>query len=182
MRSARVRALLDECRGRAGSRATLPLGVMIETPAAALLADQIAMSRTSSRSARTTSRSTRSRWIAPNPSSPGRSTRLHPAVLRLIARAAEAAHARARPVAVCGGLASDALAVPILIGLGVHELSAVPAFIPRLKAHPSQLLRLEECRELARRALELDSAASVRAMMRRRFGATADQRNEQVSA
>ena len=59
---------------------------------------------------------------------------LHPAVLRLIAATAQAAQAHGRHAAVCGGLASDAQAAPLLIGLGVTELSAVPAVIPQLKA------------------------------------------------
>jgi phosphoenolpyruvate-protein kinase (PTS system EI component) len=87
---------------------------------------------------------------------------LHPAVLRLIARTAEAAHARGRRTAVCGGLASDPQAVPILVGLGVHELSCVPAVIPQIKALLATLT-LEQCRERAASALAQDSAEAVRA-------------------
>src|SRR6185312_8956621 len=88
---------------------------------------------------------------------------LHPAVLRLIARTAGAAIARNRRVAVCGGLASDPAAAPILIGLGVHELSAVPAAVPQLKALIHKLT-IEECTRLARRALEQESAEAVRSL------------------
>ena len=65
---------------------------------------------------------------------------------------------------MCGGLASDPAAVPLLIALGVTELSAVPAMFPRLKAIVSSLTR-DRSRELARRALDLEDAAAVRAMM-----------------
>jgi phosphoenolpyruvate-protein kinase (PTS system EI component) len=67
-------------------------------------------------------------------------------------------------VAVCGGLASDPEAVPLLLGLGVTELSVVPSFIPRLKSL-LRGLRLEDCRELARRAQDLATAAEVRALV-----------------
>jgi phosphoenolpyruvate-protein kinase (PTS system EI component) len=90
---------------------------------------------------------------------------LHPAVLRLIASTAEAARSRGRHVAVCGGLASDPLAVPVLLGLGVEELSVVPGLIPRVKALV-RALTLADCRVLATRALALASAAEVRAMLR----------------
>jgi len=101
---------------------------------------------------------------------------LHPAVLRLIARTAEAARAHERRVAVCGGLASDPVAAPILIGLGVHELSAVPAVIPRLKALIRKLT-LADCADIARQALEQSSAEAVRALAVR----LAEQENEPES-
>jgi phosphocarrier protein FPr len=75
----------------------------------------------------------------------------------------EAAQARRRTVAVCGGLASDPAAAGILIGLGVHELSAVPSVIPRLKALIRKLT-LADCAEVARQALEQSSAEAARAM------------------
>jgi phosphoenolpyruvate-protein kinase (PTS system EI component) len=87
----------------------------------------------------------------------------HPAVLRLIRTSAAAARAAGRPIAVCGGLASDPLAAPLLVGLGVDELSAVPSIIPELKAR-LRALRFDDCRELAERALAAASAAAVRAI------------------
>ncbi|HEY2340630.1 MAG TPA: putative PEP-binding protein, partial [Steroidobacteraceae bacterium] len=89
---------------------------------------------------------------------------LHPAVLRLIARTAEGARAHGRHAAVCGGLASEPLAAPLLIGLGVNELSAVPSAIPELKARVASLT-LAECRALADEALKQPSAAAVRALL-----------------
>src|SRR5205085_11125387 len=86
---------------------------------------------------------------------------LHPAVLRLIALVAEAGRAHGKSVSVCGALGSDVDALPILVGLGVHEISATPSTIPRLK-RTVRLLDARECAELARRALDEDTAAAVR--------------------
>jgi len=88
----------------------------------------------------------------------------HPAVLRLIAAVAAAASIYVRSVAVCGGLASDPAAVPLLLGLGVNELSAVLAQIPHIKS-VVRAQDLAACRALAARALTLDSAAAVRGLL-----------------
>jgi phosphoenolpyruvate-protein kinase (PTS system EI component) len=88
---------------------------------------------------------------------------LHPAVLRLIRLAAEGATAHNRWLGVCGGLASDPVAVPILLGLGVTELSVAPAAVPTIKA-TVRTLRLDDCRKLAERACAASSAAEVRAI------------------
>jgi phosphoenolpyruvate-protein kinase (PTS system EI component) len=72
---------------------------------------------------------------------------------------------------VCGGLASEPLAAPLLVGLGVNELSAVPAVIPRLKAR-IRSVAMAECREIARQALEADSAAAVRELLVRELART----------
>jgi phosphoenolpyruvate-protein kinase (PTS system EI component) len=68
-------------------------------------------------------------------------------------------------VAVCGGLASDPEAVPLLLGLGVTELSVVPGQIPRVKALV-RALRRDDCRALAQRAMALSTAAEVRTLVR----------------
>jgi phosphoenolpyruvate-protein kinase (PTS system EI component) len=85
-------------------------------------------------------------------------------VLRLIAGAAQAGAAHGRIVAVCGGLASEPLAAPRLVGLGVRELSAVPGVLVQLKARLA-LFSLDACQRLAERALQADSAAAVRALL-----------------
>jgi phosphoenolpyruvate-protein kinase (PTS system EI component) len=77
----------------------------------------------------------------------------------------EAGERHGKLVAVCGGLASDPAAAPLLLGLGVRELSVVPTLIPALKARVSGF-GLDACRELAARALALDSAAAVRDLVR----------------
>jgi phosphoenolpyruvate-protein kinase (PTS system EI component) len=65
---------------------------------------------------------------------------------------------------VCGGLAADPAAVPLLLGLGVTELSVVPGAIPATK-ETVRGLHLERCRALAQRALELATAPQVRALV-----------------
>ena len=68
---------------------------------------------------------------------------------------------------MCGGLASDPQAVPLLIGLGVDELSVVPAVDPAAQGACSRALTLDDCRALARaRAGAADDAAAVRALLR----------------
>ncbi len=86
---------------------------------------------------------------------------LHPAVLRLIERTARAAAEAGKRVAVCGEVAGDPLAIPLLIGLGITELSMAPARIPLAK----QAVRATDvgaARRLAAAALAAESAAEVR--------------------
>ena len=90
---------------------------------------------------------------------------LHPAVLQLIAHTTEGAARHRRWVGVCGGLASDRLAIPLLVGLGITELSASPRFVPELKALVRRL-DTHRCRLLAVRALAAASPAEVRTMVR----------------
>ncbi|HVY79399.1 MAG TPA: phosphoenolpyruvate--protein phosphotransferase [Steroidobacteraceae bacterium] len=156
--------MLDDVRRELDHDAAVPLGAMIETPAAAMIADRIA--READFLSIGTNDLTQYALAIDrgNPALAPRLDALHPAVLRLIAKTAEGARANCREVAVCGGLASDPLAAPILIGLGVNELSAVPAVIPRLKALIGTLT-LDACRALAQRALEQQTAADVRALV-----------------
>jgi phosphoenolpyruvate-protein kinase (PTS system EI component) len=156
-----VRAILADCVRERGAAATPALGVMIETPASALLAETLAAEAdflsigTNDLSQYTLAADRGHPDLAP------RLDALHPAVLRLIAMVAQAGHAKHKTVSVCGALGSDVDALPILIGLGIHEVSATPAMIPRLK-RMARLLDARECRELARRALEQSTAAAVR--------------------
>ncbi len=88
---------------------------------------------------------------------------LNPAVLRLIAQTITGAHARHRVVGICGGVAGDPQAIPILVGLDVDELSVSLPAIPTVKAQIRRL-NLTSCRELAQRALNCSTAAEVRAL------------------
>ncbi len=86
---------------------------------------------------------------------------LHPAILRLIKMVVEAAHAQGKWVGVCGELAGDPAAAPILVGLGVDELSLNPGGIPRIKAIV-RAIQTTQAQELAKRALESESVTHVR--------------------
>jgi phosphocarrier protein FPr len=88
---------------------------------------------------------------------------LDPGVLQLIDHVCRAARGRAA-VAVCGEAASDELAVPILVGLGVDELSVSPTAVPRIKAAVRQL-DAAPCANLAREALTLAGADDVRKLV-----------------
>jgi phosphoenolpyruvate-protein phosphotransferase len=158
-----VRSMLEEERQGMGRTAPIEVGVMVETPAAALMADRIAAEADFLSIGTNDLTQYTLAMDRGHPELASRLDALHPAVLRLIARTAEAAISHGRRVAVCGGLASDPTAAPILIGLGVHELSVVPSVIPQLKALISGI-SLETCRELARQALELETAQAVRAL------------------
>ena len=92
---------------------------------------------------------------------------LHPAVLIQIRQTVQAAEAAGKWVGVCGELAGDPLAIPVLLGLGVKELSMASGSIPKAK----QIIRglsLTEARALAAQALKLDNAEAVRDLMRKR--------------
>jgi phosphoenolpyruvate-protein phosphotransferase len=159
-----VRQLLDEERARLGVAHAPLLGAMIETPASALLAPQLAR-ECDFFSLGTNDLSQYTLAIdRAHPRLAARLDALHPAVLRLMARVAEAAREHGRSVSVCGALGSDDDALPILVGLGIHEVSALPSAIPRLK-RIARGIDAGECRDLARRALEQSTAAEVRALV-----------------
>jgi phosphoenolpyruvate-protein phosphotransferase len=88
---------------------------------------------------------------------------LNPAVLRLIHMTCQAAKKQGIWVGVCGGIASDIIAVPILIGLGVTELSVSIPMIPKVKSKVRQL-DLNKCIELANKAICAKNANEVRSL------------------
>lgn len=91
---------------------------------------------------------------------------LHPSVLRLIAMTCDGAHKHGKWVGICGGIASDLIAVPLLIGLGVNELSVSIPSIPAVKALIRKINKAE-CQVLAQKALALSTAGEVRALLSR---------------
>jgi phosphocarrier protein FPr len=88
---------------------------------------------------------------------------LDPSVLMLIHKTVKAAHRFGKWVGVCGGIASDPVAVPILVGLGVDELSVSIPGIPLIKSQ-IRAMKLRDCEALAQRALAAPSAKHVRAL------------------
>ncbi|MCM5705398.1 phosphoenolpyruvate--protein phosphotransferase [Larsenimonas salina] len=86
---------------------------------------------------------------------------LHPAVLRLIKMTIDAAHAEGRWVGVCGELASDAQAVPVLVGLGVDELSVAARQVALVKSRVRELT-LADSKTLANQMLTLPTSTAVR--------------------
>ena len=88
---------------------------------------------------------------------------LDPGVLQLIGHVCRAARGRV-DVSVCGEAASDELSIPVLVGLGVRELSVSPSAVPRVKAGIREL-DVERCSAVAQRALTLASADEVRKLV-----------------
>ena len=86
---------------------------------------------------------------------------LHPAVLRMIQMTVEGAKKHGKWVGVCGAMAGEEKAVPVLIGLGVKELSVVPPLIPAVKAR-IRSLSFALCQDLARLSVGQESAVAVR--------------------
>jgi phosphotransferase system enzyme I (PtsI) len=84
----------------------------------------------------------------------------HPAIIRLIRMTIEAAHANNIWVGVCGEMAGDIALTPLLLGLGVDELSAGAALVPRVK-RAVQSLDIGACRQLAEDIQSLDSAGPI---------------------
>jgi phosphocarrier protein len=160
-----VRAALDALRDELGV-GPVQLGAMVETPAAAATADLIA--------AHSDFLSVGSNDLTQyvlamdrgNPALAAGIDGLHPAVLRLIEMTCRGAATRGVPVSVCGGLAADPLAAPILVGLGVRTLSVPPARVPAVKALVARLT-LPAVQDLAAAALSAASAAEVRGLARR---------------
>jgi phosphocarrier protein FPr/phosphocarrier protein len=168
-----VRRVIDEIKAEIGIHDRIDLGAMIETPAAALMASGLIrevdfLSIGSNDLTQYTLAMDRG-----HPELAGRTDALHPAVLKLVAAAASAGVAAGKMVAVCGGVAADRLAVPILLGLGVRELSVVPAAVPAIKRQ-IRSLRMNDCRELAIRCLDLASPAEVRAWVAQSIGPSGD--------
>lgn len=89
---------------------------------------------------------------------------LHPAVLRLIRSMVEAARAAGRPVTLCGDMGGNPDYAELLLGLGLREFSVAPGALPGLRSTVRRI-RLDAAAELARRALELESAAEVEALV-----------------
>src|SRR5207253_2045512 len=84
----------------------------------------------------------------------------HPAVLRLLKMIADAAHANNIWVGVCGEMAGDIALVPLLLGLGMDELSTAAILVPRVK-RAVQSLAIPECRELVEETFKLNTASEI---------------------
>jgi phosphocarrier protein FPr len=144
--------------------ADLQLGIMIEVPSAALLAPVLAK-EVDFFSVGTNDLTQYTLAIdRGHPTLSAQADGLHPAVLQLIDITVRAAHANGKWVGVCGELAADPLAVPILVGLGVDELSVSARSIAEVKACVREL-NVPEARQLAQAALAVGSAGEVRALV-----------------
>jgi len=185
---AAARSLIeDELRVARASGRPVPerirVGIMIEIPAAAVMADALApevdfFSIGTNDLVQYTLAADRT-----NPALADLASPYQPAVLRLIHGVTTAAAAAGRPVAVCGEAAADPLLAPILVGLGVNELSVAPGAIARLRA-TLHGLDVAAARIAADEALASPTAAGVRKIAERlnRSGSQPGEENALPSA
>ncbi|WNL41046.1 phosphoenolpyruvate--protein phosphotransferase [Halomonas sp. PAMB 3264] len=159
-----VKAIFDRLLGEipeAERASDVQLGVMIEIPSSALLAPSLA-AEVDFFSIGTNDLTQYTLAIdRGHPALSAEADGLHPAVLRLIQMTVEAAHAQGKWVGVCGELASDAAAVPVLVGLGVDELSVTARQVPLVKARLREF-DLDEAKRSAALALSKATAGDVR--------------------
>ncbi len=157
-----AKAVLDECRNEVGEKKSgkMEVGAMIEIPSAAISADSlarevdffsigtndliqytIAVDRVNERIAH---------LYEPT----------HPAVLRLLKMIADAAHTNDIWVGVCGEMARDVATIPILVGLGMDELSVGATSVPRVKM-AVRSLAMPECQQLVNEVLQLQTSSEI---------------------
>jgi len=161
----RALQIVEECKNELrfegkNFNESLEIGVMIEVPTAAIMADllarevdffsvgtndliqyAVAIDRTNERVAH---------LYEPS----------HPSVIRLLKMVADAAHSNDIWVGVCGEMAGEVLFTPLLLGLGMDELSAGATLVPRVKSAVQRLTTME-CRQLLEEVLELDTPSAV---------------------
>ncbi|PTV45523.1 phosphoenolpyruvate--protein phosphotransferase [Acinetobacter oleivorans] len=155
-----AKAILDDVKA-AHPCANLQVGIMIEVPSAALLAPILAQ-EVDFFSIGTNDLTQYTLAIdRGHPILSAEADGLHPSILQLIDHTVKAAHKHGKWVGICGELAADPKAVPILMGLGVDELSMSPNSIPLVKAQ-IRTLNYSQAQALAKNALECESATAVR--------------------
>lgn len=167
-----AREMLESCRNELRAEGhpvadQMEVGVMVEVPAAALMADRLAAEvdffsiGTNDLSQYVMAADRTSAEVA------HLADAFHPAVLRLVRDVIAAAHARGRRVGLCGELAGEPLAIPVLLGLGLDELSISPPRVPLAK-QVIRALTIAEARDIAAQALALDSPEEIQARVRER--------------
>jgi len=161
----RALQIVEECKNELrfegkNFNESLEIGIMIEVPTAAIMAEllarevdffsvgtndliqyAVAIDRTNERVAH---------LYEPS----------HPSVIRLLKMVADAAHSNDIWVGVCGEMAGEVLFTPLLLGLGMDELSAGATLVPRVKSAVQRLTTIE-CRQLLEEVLELDTPSAV---------------------
>lgn len=158
-----AKAILDEVRADYPCE-NLQVGIMIEVPSAALLTPILAQ-EVDFFSIGTNDLTQYTMAIdRGHPLLSAEADGLHPSVLLLIDQAVRSAHQHGKWVGICGELAADPKAVPVLMGLGVDELSMSSASIPLVKAQIRNL-NFAHCQQLAQQALRCESAIAVRELV-----------------
>ena len=158
-------SILEQCKQELAAAGIsfnpwIEVGIMIETPSAVLVADHLA------REVRFFSIGTNDliQYSIAVDRLNDRIAHLynptHPCILRMIKMVVESGKAQGIWTGICGEMASDILLTPLLIGLGVEELSATSAMVPRIKK-AVQSLDAVECGQLTSKALDLDDSSAI---------------------
>ena len=142
-------------------KADVKIGLMIEVPAAALMTDVFAEEADFFSIGTNDLTQYTLAMDRGNPALNKIADPLHPAVLRLIKMTADMAHKKGKFVGVCGSLAGNEIAVPVLVGLGVDELSVSPPLIPQVK-EAVRRINADEAKKQAELLLKMASATEVR--------------------
>jgi phosphoenolpyruvate-protein phosphotransferase len=158
-----AKKILKEEQDKLGVK-KIEVGIMIEVPSAALMAEQLAAEvdffsiGANDLTQYTLAMDRGHHKLA------ALADGLHPSILRLIKMTCDGAKKHGKWVGVCGGIASDLPAVPILIGLGVTELSVSVPVLPMVKAQVRKISH-KDCSELAQKALNLETGKEVRELV-----------------
>ena len=165
----RARALCDEVKNellREGTKlgAPIPIGAMVETPAAALMADRL-VARADFLSIGTNDLVQYTLAVDRDNADVAHLYRPQsPAVLRLIKLSEDAASAMGKPISVCGDMATQRQLAVLLVGLGIRELSVPPVALPLVKATLREISAQDAAR-IAAEALKLDTANEVELLL-----------------
>lgn len=162
-----ARVILDELH-QSMNIPRIEAGIMIEVPSAALIADVFAREVDFFSIGTNDLTQYTLAMDRMHPALAGKQDGLHPAVLRLIAQTIDGAHKHGKWAGICGELGSDPQAVPILIGLGIDELSVNTPSVPLVKAQ-IRSLKVSELQLLARQALDCSTAQEVRELVRKQL-------------
>ncbi|WP_028453962.1 phosphoenolpyruvate--protein phosphotransferase [Chitinilyticum litopenaei] len=144
-----------------GISSEVQVGIMVEVPATAVMAEQFAREVDFFSIGTNDLTQYTLAMDRGHPKLAKQADAMHPGVLNLINMTVKGAHAHGKWVGVCGGIASDPLAVPLLLGMGVDELSVSVPTIPSIKALVRKLSK-SECEKLAGEVLQLGTASAVR--------------------
>ena len=159
-----ARAILDELH-QTLNIPRIEAGIMIEVPSAALMADVFAREVDFFSIGTNDLTQYTLAMDRMHPALANKQDGLHPAVLRLIAQTINGAHKHGKWAGICGELGADPYAIPILIGLGIDELSVNTPSVPLVKAQ-IRGLKVPELQDLARQALECSTAQEVRKLVK----------------
>ncbi|WP_035054812.1 phosphoenolpyruvate--protein phosphotransferase [Andreprevotia chitinilytica] len=159
-----AKAIVAEEKTLLGITADVKVGIMVEVPATAVLAEQFAREADFFSIGTNDLTQYTLAMDRGHPKLAKQADALHPGVLNLIAMTVKGAHKHGKWVGVCGGIASDPQAVPALIGMGVDELSVNVSSIPAIKALVRKLSKAD-CEKIAEEVLQFGTADEVRARL-----------------